>query len=217
MRNFTFAARKFSAETKCLPRSLRADGILKSGDEIISINEQNVMGATHHHVVELMGQCGSNVSLLVRRKKDSDAFDVTLERDASEGFGFVIISCGNCALIGRIIDKSPAQRCQRLRIRDRIIAVNGQDITDLSHPDIVNMIKESGRQLRLKIIPSECYCVELCRGSRGFGFSIVSVSQLFARSYSSFLSLAKSENLFWSIRLNVIDFFFAFLDSLRRA
>ncbi|KAI1286845.1 Membrane-associated guanylate kinase, WW and PDZ domain-containing protein 2 [Halotydeus destructor] len=148
------------------------DAILKSGDEIISINERNVVGASHHHVVELMGQCGMTVSLLVRRKLGSEAFEVMLEREETEGFGFVIISCGNCALIGRIIDGSPAQRCQQLRIRDRIIAVNRQDITKMSHPEIVNMIKESGTALCLKIIPSDCYTVELVRGPRGFGFSI---------------------------------------------
>ncbi|RWS31352.1 membrane-associated guanylate kinase: WW and PDZ domain-containing protein 2-like protein [Leptotrombidium deliense] len=148
------------------------DGILKAGDEIISINDRNVMGASHHHVVELMSQCGTTVSLLVRRKKDSDAFDVVLNRETNEGFGFVIISCGNCALIGRIIEGSPAQRCQRLRIKDRIIAVNGTDISNMGHPDIVQMIKESGNTLRLRIIPADCYTVELIRGPKGFGFSI---------------------------------------------
>lgn len=148
------------------------DGVLKSGDAIISINDQNVLGSSHQHVVQLMSQCGPTVSLLVRRKKDSDAFEVTLYREETEGFGFVIISCGLMCLIGRIIDDSPAQRCQQIRVRDQITAVNGQDITSMSHPDIVNMIKESGRSLRLKIIPSDCYSVELVRGLRGFGFSI---------------------------------------------
>ena len=148
------------------------DGILKAGDEIISINDRNVIGASHHHVVDLMSECDQTVSLLVRRKKDSDAFDVVLNREPNEGFGFVIISCGNCALIGRIINGSPAQRCQRLRIRDKIIAVNGQDTSTMSHPDIVNMIKESGSSLCLRIIPTDCYAVELIRGPKGFGFSI---------------------------------------------
>lgn len=94
------------------------DGILKAGDEIISINDQNVMNASHYNVVKLMSDCGTAVSLLVRRRKDSDAFDVVLSRDPNDtfGFGFVIISCGNCALIGRIIDNSPAQRCGRLKV-----------------------------------------------------------------------------------------------------
>lgn len=95
------------------------DGILKAGDEIISINDQNVMNASHYNVVKLMSECGSTVSLLVRRRKDSDAFDVVLSRDPNDtfGFGFVIISCGNCALIGRIIENSPAHRCGRLKVR----------------------------------------------------------------------------------------------------
>jgi len=122
------------------------DGVLKAGDEIISINDRNVMGASHQEVVQLMSQTGPMVSILVRRKRDSDTYDVTLYREDSEGFGFVIISCGVCALIGRIIEGSPAHRCQRLHIRDRIIAVNGMDITSLTHPEIVNMIKESGNQ-----------------------------------------------------------------------
>lgn len=148
------------------------DGILRAGDELISINDRNVMNASHHHVVDLMAECGQSVSLLVRRRKFSDAFDVQLVRDVKEGFGFVIISCGQCALIGRIIEASPADRCQRLKIRDKIIAVNGIDITQMSHPEIVNMIKESGLMLRLRIVPADCYTVELIRGPKGFGFSI---------------------------------------------
>ncbi|KAG9510881.1 Membrane-associated guanylate kinase, WW and PDZ domain-containing protein 3, partial [Fragariocoptes setiger] len=148
-------------------------GILKAGDEIISINDQNVMGATHQHVVELMSACTTNVRLMVRRHKYSDAYDVILNRNLDEGFGFVIISCANYALIGRIIEGSPAHRCQRLQIRDRIIAVNGRDITSsMTHPEIVNMIKESGHTLKLRIIPADCYAVELIRSPRGFGFSI---------------------------------------------
>lgn len=120
------------------------EGTLKPGDEIVSINETNVIGASHQEVVQLMASTGASVVLLVRRKRFLNAYDVSLYRTDLEGFGFVIISCGNCALIGRIIDGSPAQRCQRLHIRDRIVAVNGVDVTSMQHPEIVNKIKESG-------------------------------------------------------------------------
>ncbi|CAG2168782.1 unnamed protein product, partial [Oppiella nova] len=148
------------------------DGVLKAGDEIISINDRNVMGASHQEVVALMSQTGPMVAILVRRRRNADTYDVQLFREDAEGFGFVIISCGDCALIGRIIEGSPAHRCQRLHIRDRIVAVNGIDITSLTHPEIVNMIKESGESLHLRIIPADCYTVELIRGPKGFGFSI---------------------------------------------
>lgn len=151
------------------------NGKLKSGDEIISINGKNVVGATHQHVVELISACSNRATLVVRRKKYGEACEVVLTRNMDEGFGFVIISSGNCALIGRIIEGSPADRCQQLHVRDRIIAVNGRYITpNMQHPEIVNMIKESGSTLRLRIIPADCYTVELIKNTQSdnFGFSM---------------------------------------------
>ena len=151
------------------------NGKLKSGDEIISINGVNVVGATHQHVVELISACTNRASLVVQRKKFAEACEVILTRNMDEGFGFVIISSGNCALIGRIIEGSPADRCQQLHVRDRIIAVNGRYISpSMQHPDIVNMIKECGSTLRLRIIPVDCYTVELIKSAQSdnFGFSM---------------------------------------------
>lgn len=148
-------------------------GKLKSGDEIISIDGVNVVGATHQHVVELISACTNRVSLVVRRKTFAEACDVVLTKNMDEGFGFVIISNENCALIGKIIEGSPADRCRQLRVRDCIIAVNGRYITpDMKHPEIVNMIKECGSTLRLRIIPVDCYTVKLIKDVQNdsFGF-----------------------------------------------
>lgn len=127
------------------------EGTLKAGDELIAINGKFVVGFSHQDVVQLMSQTGTQVTILVRRKRYLNAYDVTLHRQDYEGFGFVIISCGTCALIGRIIEGSPAHRCNRLHIRDRIIAVNGVDVTNMSHPEIVNKIKESGNEKKIEI------------------------------------------------------------------
>lgn len=151
------------------------NGELKSGDEIISINGQNVTGATHTHVVNLISSCSHRASLVVRRKKFADACEVVLTRNMNEGFGFVIISSGNFTLIGHIMKGSPADRCQQLHVKDRIIAVNGHDITpNLDHAYIVNMIKKCGSVLRLRIIPADCYTVELIKNAQNdnFGFSM---------------------------------------------
>jgi len=151
------------------------NGRLKSGDEIISINGINVVGATHQHVVELISTCSNRASLVVRRKKYAEACEVVLTRNMDEGFGFVIITKSNCALIGCIIEGSPADRCQQLHVRDRIIAVNGRYITpNMQHSEIVSMIKERGSTLRLRIIPADCYTVELIKSSQNdnFGFSM---------------------------------------------
>jgi C-terminal processing protease CtpA/Prc len=73
-------------------------------------------------------------------------YDVTVTRRENEGFGFVIISSSSRAgsTIGRIIAGSPAERCGRLHVGDRILAVNRVDINSLHHGDIVNLIKDSG-------------------------------------------------------------------------
>lgn len=57
--------------------------------------------------------------------------------------------------IGRIIEGSPADRCGKLKVGDRILAVNASSITNKSHSDIVNLIKEAGNSVSLHIIPGD--------------------------------------------------------------
>lgn len=105
-------------------------------------------------------------------------YDVIVSRNENEGFGFVIISSTNqyygatigewgrsrreslkrnlihvfllfCA--GKLIPDSPSDRCNELKVGDRIIAVNQIDIAGMNHGEIVNLIKESGLHVRLTI------------------------------------------------------------------
>ncbi|XP_031439054.1 membrane-associated guanylate kinase, WW and PDZ domain-containing protein 2a isoform X4 [Clupea harengus] len=91
--------------------------------------------------------------------------DVVIHRRETEGFGFVIISSLNrpentAAItvphkIGRIIEGSPADRCGKLKVGDRILAVNSQSIVSMPHADIVKLIKDAGLSVTLCIIPQE--------------------------------------------------------------
>ncbi|XP_028286483.1 membrane-associated guanylate kinase, WW and PDZ domain-containing protein 2a isoform X12 [Parambassis ranga] len=91
--------------------------------------------------------------------------DVIINRKESEGFGFVIISSLNRPeaattntvphKIGRIIEGSPADRCGKLKVGDRILAVNSQSIINMPHADIVKLIKDAGLSVTLRIIPQE--------------------------------------------------------------
>jgi len=184
------------------------DGRLFSGDEIVAVDGQSVLGASHHVVVGMMGHAAQRgqVALTVRRRQPQEGYregypyDVTVSRLQNEGFGFVIISSVSRAgsTIGRIIEGSPAERCGRLQVGDRILAVNHVDINSLHHGDIVNLIKESGYSVTLTVGPpiddtsstastshredqevnshlaeeDQYFAVELQRGQRGFGFSI---------------------------------------------
>ncbi|XP_053377316.1 membrane-associated guanylate kinase, WW and PDZ domain-containing protein 2-like isoform X5 [Mercenaria mercenaria] len=166
------------------------DGRLRTGDEILFCDGICVINASHHKLVQLMGNAGlrGQVSLGIRRRivpyTEGYPYDVIVTRRENEGFGFVIISSVTKAgstigefiesqslyhgrfsvddlfnkknvypWIGRILDNSPAERCGQLRVGDRILAVNGVDISHLHHEDIVNIIKESGYSVTLTVGP----------------------------------------------------------------
>ncbi|CAL8368115.1 unnamed protein product [Lota lota] len=91
-----------------------------------------------------------------------ECFDVTLHRKDNEGFGFVILTSKNKPppgviphKIGRIIEGSPTDRTGQMKVGDRISAVNGRSIMDLSHNDIVQLIKEAGNSVTLTVVPED--------------------------------------------------------------
>uniref|UniRef100_A0A8R1I6Y1 PDZ domain-containing protein n=1 Tax=Caenorhabditis japonica TaxID=281687 RepID=A0A8R1I6Y1_CAEJA len=149
------------------------DGRLQEGDEIVEIDGHNVEGASHSEAVVLLEAAAQNkhVKMVVRRASRNDSirrgslnttapnasYDVLLHRNDKDGFGFVLMSSHhkNGSTIGQIQTGSPAARCGRLAVGDRVVAVNGIDILSLAHPDIISLIKDSGLSVRLTIAPAE--------------------------------------------------------------
>ncbi|XP_069566962.1 membrane-associated guanylate kinase, WW and PDZ domain-containing protein 3a isoform X2 [Brachyistius frenatus] len=91
-----------------------------------------------------------------------ECFDVTLQRKDNEGFGFVILTSKNKPppgviphKIGRIIEGSPTDRLGQMKVGDRISAVNGRSIMELSHNDIVQLIKDAGNSVTLTVVPED--------------------------------------------------------------
>ncbi|XP_004380497.1 membrane-associated guanylate kinase, WW and PDZ domain-containing protein 3 [Trichechus manatus latirostris] len=96
------------------------------------------------------------------RPTPQEAYDVVLQRKENEGFGFVILTSKTKPppgviphKIGRVIEGSPAGRCGKLKVGDQISAVNGQSIIDLSHDNIVQLIKDAGVTVTLTVIAEE--------------------------------------------------------------
>lgn len=77
--------------------------------------------------------------------------------------------------IGRIIKGSPTERSGKMKVGDRISAVNGQGIVELSHNDIVQLIKQAGNTVTLTVLPEEgeqfrnlgTFCHLLCAACLG--------------------------------------------------
>ncbi|XP_010215142.1 PREDICTED: membrane-associated guanylate kinase, WW and PDZ domain-containing protein 3 [Tinamus guttatus] len=98
-------------------------------------------------------------------QQSSEVYDVRLQRKENEGFGFVILTSKNKPppgviphKIGRVIEGSPAEQCGKLKVGDRISAVNGQSIVELSHDNIVQLIKDAGNVVTLTVVAEEEHC-----------------------------------------------------------
>ena len=52
---------------------------------------------------------------------------------------------------GRLVPGSPAETCQLLYVSDELLAVNGQDVSQMDHSDIVSLIKSSGLTIYLTV------------------------------------------------------------------
>uniref|UniRef100_A0A8C7ZJR1 Membrane-associated guanylate kinase, WW and PDZ domain-containing protein 1 n=1 Tax=Oryzias sinensis TaxID=183150 RepID=A0A8C7ZJR1_9TELE len=105
------------------------------------------------------GGGGTGLTSIASSSSTLQPYDVEIRRGENEGFGFVIVSSVSRpeagTTFGRIIEGSPADRCGKLKVGDRILAVNGYSITNMSHSDIVNLIKEAGNTVTLRIIPGD--------------------------------------------------------------
>lgn len=77
--------------------------------------------------------------------------DMNIERVAVPVLDFPVIP----HKIGRVIDGSPADQCGKLKVGDRISAVNGQSIVELSHDSIVQLIKDAGNVVTLTVVAEE--------------------------------------------------------------
>ena len=81
---------------------------------------------------------------------------VTIER-GSEGYGFNLH--GEKGIHGQYIsaidDGSPAQM-NDLRVGDRVIAVNNEDVEDLPHSKVVERIRAGGNQVILLVVDEQC-------------------------------------------------------------
>ncbi|XP_017201451.2 membrane-associated guanylate kinase, WW and PDZ domain-containing protein 3 isoform X1 [Oryctolagus cuniculus] len=104
----------------------------------------------------------NRADLVPARPAPQDAYDVVLQRKENEGFGFVILTSKNKPppgviphKIGRVIEGSPADHCGKLKVGDHISAVNGQSIIELSHDNIVQLIKDAGVTVTLTVIAEE--------------------------------------------------------------
>lgn len=76
---------------------------------------------------------------------------ITLDKGSDSSFGFTIIGSGSNPHLDTIVPGSPAARAD-VRRGDIIVAINGRDVQDGTHEEIVQMMVRSGKILTLTLV-----------------------------------------------------------------
>ena len=64
---------------------------------------------------------------------------------------FALPSSLHLSLLGRLIPGSPTEACGKLFLYDKLLIVNGHDVTRMDHGDVVQLIKCSDITIRLVV------------------------------------------------------------------
>lgn len=138
---------------------------IMSGDRLISVNGRNTVNVTHLHGVNLLGGAGEEVTVVVSREKFDDEDDagrhskedhghrphnvagavvVTLVKESpSSGFGFSLVENRNRVVtISKIMPGGIADQDGKLRTRDRIMTVNGVDLSCSGLKKVVSVLSD---------------------------------------------------------------------------
>ncbi|NXN25059.1 MAGI3 protein, partial [Nycticryphes semicollaris] len=139
----------------------------RNGQVLLTVRRKIFFGEKQVEEEELQPVLTQNGSPRLNRvefgnQQPPEVYDVRLQRKENEGFGFVILTSKNKPppgviphKIGRVIEGSPADQCGKLKVGDRISAVNGQSIVELSHDSIVQLIKDAGNVVTLTVVAEE--------------------------------------------------------------
>ncbi|CAH1245864.1 DLG1 [Branchiostoma lanceolatum] len=147
--------------TKLIPGgAAAADGKLRVNDIIVQVNEADVSDVTHSLAVDALKKAGSTVRLLVRRRRAPyEAMqDIELVK-GTKGLGFSIaggvgnqhIPGDNGIFVTKIIDGGAAQQDSRLLVGDRLLAVNGVTMENVTHEEAVSTLKSTADTVMLTI------------------------------------------------------------------
>lgn len=127
------------------------DGRLQVGDRLVEVNEVSMASVTHVRAGEILRDSGAQVRLKVTRKcrrvklrAENGVFGLGIKGGADSGSPVVI---------SRVADDSPAAQHPRLQLGFEITHVNNTPVRDLTHAQVLDMIRNCKEELDLVVHP----------------------------------------------------------------
>ena len=127
------------------------DGRLQVGDRLVEVNGQSLENVTHAQAGQILRDSGQSVHLRITRK----CRRVTLKAESGI-FGLGIkggADAGGRIVISRVAENSPAARHPRLQLGFEITHVNNVNVHDMTHAQVLAMIRSSKDELDLIVHP----------------------------------------------------------------
>ncbi|CAG5105049.1 Oidioi.mRNA.OKI2018_I69.chr1.g1788.t1.cds [Oikopleura dioica] len=152
------------------------DGRLKNGDKILAVNDTNCQHSSYRDVTDILKSSRGTIKLIVlhpsSRRDSSSTISSRHSREVhpgteteieiikgSSGLGLSIAGGAEtvlgCVVIHEVYPGSAAHQDGRLAPGDRIIAVNGVDISTYTHNQASEVLRKSGSRVRLRIVRDE--------------------------------------------------------------
>ncbi|KAG7514523.1 disks large-like 1-like isoform X1 [Solea senegalensis] len=147
--------------TKIIPGGAAAqNGRLRVNDCIVRVNETDVRDVTHSGAVEALKDAGGLVRLCVRRRRSLSerVMDIKLVK-GPKGLGFSIaggvgnqhVPGDNSIYVTKVIEGGAAHKDGRLQIGDKLVAVNGSCLEEVTHEEAVAVLKSTTDVVYLRV------------------------------------------------------------------
>ncbi|XP_060600241.1 disks large homolog 2-like isoform X3 [Ruditapes philippinarum] len=147
--------------TKIIPGgAAAADGRLRMNDVIVKVNDDNVVNVTHADAVDALKRAGTRVVLYVKRLKAPVENILTIDLSkGNKGLGFSIAGgIGNQHIPGddgifvtKVIEGGAAEQDGRLAVGDRLVAVNDDNLENVTHDEAVAALKATSEHVTLTV------------------------------------------------------------------
>jgi C-terminal processing protease CtpA/Prc len=177
-----------------------AAGSIFPGDRIVSINGHDVRQAPHETVLEEMTSTQAPVLVLAKgelpeeedlvsepeavQEPEPEFFGrpsrcATMNRHPGESWGVRIctLAGGLGVLLTDKVGGSPASKCADLHINDIIVEINGHDVQDAGHEEVVRLLSSSDH-VELRVVASVGERVAILNATEGLGIKVVSDEEM---------------------------------------
>ncbi|XP_030614523.1 Na(+)/H(+) exchange regulatory cofactor NHE-RF3 [Archocentrus centrarchus] len=178
---FGFSVRSVNGEeglfmTEVIPGGVADRAGIKLNDRLVEVNGENVENSTHDVVVGKMRLAGSNIMLLLVNEETDKFYQkkqvkigswiattmylphqprIINMTKGSDGYGFSLKELNQPGHFIRDIERgSPAEKAH-LKEMDRLVAVDGREVSSCSHEEVVDKIKLSGNNCSLLVVDKD--------------------------------------------------------------